>query len=417
MSQYTIYYDNVQNRLFLKKDNDISIPGPAEELNNQLSNFYENNRVNNNQNNNPNNLVEINSSQFFEKFKSLRGPKGDKGEQGIQGLRGHPGVCNCNSALLMEKIDTLEKRIIELEKERIKNNNTISNNPNNTYNTISNNPNTSNFNNINPNNNNPNTLNFNNNNPNNNDKISLLERKIDELINHNLISNKLLQNNKYNIGFKVIPIAGVDEIQLTIKNNIYDSIYLGIDNQIKSNNDIKIAKFINNTDINDIQYFPLINNNNNVNIRLNYNKSLNVVKITDIKSDIEKIEATIYNINSIIKKTVSLHLFFEIHSINQSNNINHSIYPYYNNKYDIKSPNNTCITSVKRVRLSDEIDDIEIPLFKDDYQNYGNLYLFVRLGLTKRSEEDLLGIDIHNNPTYGYIALKEFNLSFNCYVG
>ena len=175
MSDYTICYDNKLNKVYLKKSNQSTdnksmdhIPYDSYEntaltdLNNQLNNIYNVNNnydskhnydVNNNydsKNNydvnnnydsknydsknifskNNNELVEVDSSLFFEKFKHQRGAKGEQGIQGIQGLRGFPGpagkdgVCNCGDLKhLLQRIDTLEKIVIELSKKNIKQNN------------------------------------------------------------------------------------------------------------------------------------------------------------------------------------------------------------------------------------------------------------------------------------------------------
>jgi hypothetical protein len=157
MSDYTICYDNKLNKVYLKKSNQSTdnknmnhIPYDSYEntaltdLNNQLNNIYDTNNnysknnydVNNNydtnnydSNNNysknifpknNNELVEVDSSLFFEKFKHQRGAKGEQGIQGIQGLRGFPGppgkdgICNCGDLKhLLQRIDTLEKIVIE----------------------------------------------------------------------------------------------------------------------------------------------------------------------------------------------------------------------------------------------------------------------------------------------------------------
>ena len=76
MSDYTICYDNKLNKVYLKKSNQSTdnknmnhIPYDSYEntaltdLNNQLNNIY---NVNNNYSKNNNELVEVDSSLFFE---------------------------------------------------------------------------------------------------------------------------------------------------------------------------------------------------------------------------------------------------------------------------------------------------------------------------------------------------------------
>ena len=135
MSEYTICYDNKLNKVYLKKNSNLTIDdnkniinnhipydsyenNALSDLNNQLNNIYDNNNSKNN-----NELIEVDSSLFFEKFKHQRGPKGEQGIQGIQGLRGFPGPsgkdCVCNSSdlkHLLQRIDVLEKNFIELSK-------------------------------------------------------------------------------------------------------------------------------------------------------------------------------------------------------------------------------------------------------------------------------------------------------------
>lgn len=353
MSQFTIYYDKEENRLFMQKDNDISIPGPAEELNNQLTEFYNNSKQ---INQSSQSLIEINTLSFFEKFKFQRGPKGEKGEPGIMGPQGPKGD-DTSSAILLERIEQMEKKINELS----------------------------------------------------------------EIIKTTKQLEIQTQKKKHTIGFKVDQKQLTNEIKLTIKKNIndvyniYDTFYIGTNKIIKNIDNLKIEKFVNKNDVNDIQYFPstFINNfDNGINIKL-HNKPLNTIKISNISPSIIKPEAVTYNINKIIKKNVSLYLFFEIHT---TQTISHPfLFPYYDAKYNSTCPNNTCLTAVKRVKLSDDIDNIEIPLYCENSE-LTNVVLHVRIGLTRKNEEELESTDINKNKVYGYIPMSEFDVSFNLVV-
>ena len=45
--------------------------------------------------------------------------------------------------------------------------------------------------------------------------------------------------------------------------------------------------------------------------------------------------------------------------------------------------------------------------------NLEEVLLYIRIGLTKKNEEELFGRDINNNQIYGYIPINEFNISFD----
>jgi hypothetical protein len=126
-----------------------------------------------------------------------------------------------------------------------------------------------------------------------------------------------------------------------------------------------------------------------------------------------------YNTNKIIEKNLSLFIFFELHSkINNEEykDNDNRLFPYYNNKYKQNSPNNTCLSTVKKIKINkitnnfDEDDEFEIPFLND--LNLNDVLLYVRIGLTKKNEEELFGTDINNNQIFGYIPLNEFNISF-----
>ena len=120
----------------------------------------------------------------------------------------------------------------------------------------------------------------------------------------------------------------------------------------------------------------------------------------------------------IIEKNLSLFIFFELHSKinNEDYKDNDRMFPYYNNKYKTSSPNNTCLSTVKKIKINkindifDEEDEIEISFLND--LNLNDVLLYIRIGLTKKNEEELFGTDINNNQIYGYIPLNEFNISF-----
>jgi hypothetical protein len=480
MSGYTICYDNKLNKVYLKKNSNETnnhIPydsydsNALADLNTQLNNIYESNKnefnkhefnknefnkhESNNYKKNNNELVEVDSSLFFEKFKHQRGPKGEKGEQGLQGLRGFPGpagkdgVCNCGDIKnLLNRIDTLEKIVIELSKKNmnpvkkpennippaiIENNNSISTN----YidNLVNNNPKIISENNKIPTNYIDNLVNsgsVNNNYVNNN------------LINNNLINNKNKINNKKKLiySFKTTHneernfknLHSNNDIKLTFRNKrtlLYDTFYLYDDtNNLMTNyslENMNIDIFTNKDDYNDIQYFPTnaINIYGNV-IKLKKN-GLNIIKLKNIVCNIKQsinnnsnnIVGIMYNTNKIIEKNLSLFIFFELHT--KINNEGYKdmqyLFPYYNNKYKQTNPNNTCLNSVKRIKINkinnnfDEDDEIEISFFNEI--NLEEVLLYIRIGLTKKNEEELFGRDINNNQIYGYIPINEFNISFD----
>ena len=137
-----------------------------------------------------------------------------------------------------------------------------------------------------------------------------------------------------------------------------------------------------------------------------------------INNNSNNIIGIMYNTNKIIEKNLSLFIFFELHSkINNDNYKNNErMFPYYNNKYNQNSPNNTCLNTVKKIKINktnnifDEDDEVEISFLND--LNLNDVLLYVRIGLTKKNEEELFGTDINNNQIYGYIPLNEFNISF-----
>ena len=473
MSGYTICYDNKLNKVYLKKNSNETnnhIPydsydsNALADLNTQLNNIYESNKnefnkhESNNYKKNNNELVEVDSSLFFEKFKHQRGPKGEKGEQGLQGLRGFPGpagkdgVCNCGDIKnLLNRIDTLEKIVIELSKKNmnhvkkpennippaiIENNNSISSSTNYIDNILNNNPKIISENNKISTNYIDNLVN--NNSVNNN------------YVNNNSVNNNLINNNKNKINNKKKLIYAFktthneernfknlhsnNDIKLTFRNKrtlLYDTFYLYDDiNNLMTNyslENMNIDIFTNKDDYNDIQYFPTnaINIYGNV-IKLKKN-GLNIIKLKNIVCNIKQsinnntnnIVGIMYNTNKIIEKNLSLFIFFELHT--KINNEGYKdmeyLFPYYNNKYKQTSPNNTCLNSVKRIKINkinnnfDVDDELEISFFNQ--LNLDEILLYIRIGLTKKNEEELFGTDINNNQIYGYIPINEFNISFD----
>jgi hypothetical protein len=469
MSDYTICYDNKLNKVYLKKNSNQTdnkdiinnhIPYDSydnkalSDLNNQLNNIYEANNYNNNnysKNNisqkNTNELVEVDSSLFFEKFKHQRGQKGEQGIQGIQGLRGFPGppgkdgICNCGDINnLLHRLDTLEKIVIELSKKNIKLNNDTSlpkNNNSHIQPKTNVETSTSYVNNI-SSNSRINSNNLENNNVQQND--NLLNNKI----NNNKINNNKINNNKIlKYGIKISNneernfknLNSNNDIKLTFRNKrslLYDTLYLYDEmyNNLITNysiEDMNIDIFKNKNDNNDIQYFPTNINNIYGNVIKLKGIGLNIIKIKNIVCNIKQsinnnnrnnIVGIMYNTNQIIEKNLSLFIFFELHSKinNEGYKDNDHMFPYYNNKYKQASPNNTCLNTVKKIKINkinnnfDEDDEVEL-LFLNDI-NLNDVLLYVRIGLTKKNEEELFGTDINNNQVYGYIPLNEFNISF-----
>ena len=192
---------------------------------------------------------------------------------------------------------------------------------------------------------------------------------------------------------------------------------------------MNIDIFKNKDDYNDIQYFPT----NPINIYGNVIKlkkqGLNIIKLKNIMCNIKQsinnnnnnnnIIGIMYNTNKIIEKNLSLFIFFELHT--KINNEGYKdmqyLFPYYNNKYKQTNPNNTCLNSIKRIKINkinnnfDEDDEIEISFFNEI--NLEEVLLYIRIGLTKKNEEELFGRDINNNQIYGYIPINEFNISFD----
>lgn len=482
MSDYTICYDNKLNKVYLKKSPDNKnmnhIPYDSYEntaltdLNNQLNNIYDsknNYDVNNNYSKNifpknNNELVEVDSSLFFEKFKHQRGAKGEQGIQGIQGLRGFPGppgkdgICNCGDLKhLLQRIDTLEKIVIELSKKNIKQNN------DNIQQKNTDNPPISYVNNI-LNNTQTNDL-FNNKLINNNLQNERLENNIllnsrlqNERLENNSLSNDRLNNNNNNnirntkiINDKKIIKYGIkisnneernfknlnsnNDIKLTFRNKqrslFYDTLYLydELYNNLITNysiEDMNIDIFKNKYDNSDIQYFPTNINTIHGNVIPLKGNGLNIIKLKNIVCNIKQsinnnsnnIVGIMYNTNKIIEKNLSLFIFFELHSKinNEGYKDNDRMFPYYNNKYKQNSPNNTCLNTVKKIKINkinnnfDEDDEVEISFLNDI--NLHDVLLYIRIGLTKKNEEELFGTDINNNQIYGYIPLNEFNISF-----
>ena len=497
MSDYTICYDNKLNKVYLKKSNQSSdnkniikshIPYDSYEntaltdLNNQLNNIYDSNNNHDSNNYNVNNIfpknnneiVEVDSSLFFEKFKHQRGPKGEKGEQGVQGLRGFPGptgkdgICNCGDLNhLLQRIDTLEKIVIELSKKNIKQNNDqsisndniqLKNNDNNLFNIDNIQPKINDtvpisyVNNI-LNNTQSNDL-FNNRLINNNSSNNRLQN---ERLENNSLSNNNSSNNNNNIirntkitndkkiikyGIKISNneernfknLNSNNDIKLTFRNKqrslFYDTLYLydELYNNLITNysiEDMNIDIFKNKYDNNDVQYFPTNINTIHGNVIPLKGSGLNIIKLKNIVCNIKQsinnsnnIVGIMYNTNKIIEKNLSLFIFFELHSKinNEGYKDNDHMFPYYNNKYKNSNPNNTCLSTVKKIKINktnnnfDEDDEVEISFLNDI--NLHDVLLYVRIGLTKKNEEELFGTDINNNQIYGYIPLNEFNISF-----
>ena len=454
MSEYTICYDNKLNKVYLKKNSNLTLDNKniinnhipydsyennaLSDLNNQLNNIYDNN--NNSKNNE---LIEVDSSLFFEKFKHQRGPKGEQGIQGIQGLRGFPGPsgkdCICNGSdfkHLLQRIDLLEKNFIELSK---KYNDNIQS-KNNTDSTI---------------NNDNNILR----NSSSNDKFSnnLQHDKFSNNFQNNLqnnrSNNKIINNRKIlKYGIKISNneernfknLNSNNDIKLTFRNKqrslFYDTLYLSDElyNNLITNysiQDMNIDIFRNKYDNNDVQYFPTNINTIYGNVIPLKGNGLNIIKLKNIVCNIKQsisnnnnnsnsnsnsnnIVGIMYNTNRIIEKNLSLFIFFELHTKinNEVYKENEYIFPYYNNKYKQNSPNNTCLNTVKKIKINkisnnfDEDDEVEISFLND--LNLNDVLLYIRIGLTKKNEEELFGTDINNNQVYGYIPLNEFNISF-----
>ena len=479
MSEYIIYYDNTYNKVYFKKNpnykkesdilddidnklnnidnklsniNITSNNDSLSDINNQLKNIYE---LSGNPKKNTNDIIEIDSSLFFEKFRYQKGPKGEKGEQGIQGLRGFPGIqgpegqkgqqgpqgpqgpqgqqgqqgppgissdnnCKCIDIInkLSDKINLLETKLNDLYIKNINNNldyNNIDNKNKDVKNTDVKNTDFKN-------------TDFKNTDVKNNEKIDNIEYS-NKIINNNYFTSNFIYKIKmtYNEEKNFKKIFSNNDIKLSIKNNIYDSLYLFDNNNIQNNFFINIDKkydiFHNKYNSEDIQHFPIDNNEIFWNIIKLKNNNLNIIKIKNIKwlikqniiNNNDDIIGITYNIDKIINKSVSLYIFFELHSHSENNKIN----PYYDNKYNNYIPNNTCLTNVKYIKIDklkgqyDNNNEIEI-LFNNTDLNYALLY--VRLGLTYNNEEELLSIDIKKNSLFGYIPLNEFNVSFDCNV-
>jgi hypothetical protein len=467
MSDYTICYDNKLNKVYLKKSNQSQdnkniinshIPYDSYEnnalsdLNNQLNNIYDaNNYDANNFPKNNNQLVEVDSSLFFEKFKHQRGPKGEQGIQGIQGLRGFPGptgkdgICNCGDLKhLLQRIDTLEKIVIELSKKNIKQNNIKDQQE------IIENIEPKIIDNIQPKINIDTSVSYVNNILNNTHSNDLFNNRLtnDRLTNNNSSNNntKIINNKKIiKYGIKISNneernfknLNSNNDIKLTFRNKqrslFYDTLYLydELYNNLITNysiEDMNIDIFKNKYDNNDIQYFPTNINTIHGNIIPLKGTGLNVIKLKNIVCNIKQsinnnstsnnIVGIMYNTNKIIEKNLSLFIFFELHSKinNEGYKDNERMFPYYNNKYKNSNPNNTCLNTVKKIKINktnnnfDEDDEVEISFLNDI--NLNDVLLYVRIGLTKKNEEELFGTDINNNQIYGYIPLNEFNISF-----
>ena len=391
MSDYTICYDNKLNKVYLKKSNQSQdnkniinshIPYDSYEnnalsdLNNQLNNIYDSNNSDANiypKNNNQ--LVEVDSSLFFEKFKHQRGPKGEQGIQGIQGLRGFPGptgkdgICNCGDLKhLLQRIDTLEKIVIELSKKNIKQNNVkdqqeiIENiqpkinidTPVSYVNNILNNTNSNDlFNSRLSNNNlsnnwlqNDRLINDNNNSSNNNSSNNNSSNNNTKIINNKIINNKIINNKKIiKYGIKISNneernfknLNSNNDIKLTFRNKqrslFYDTLYLydELYNNLITNysiEDMNIDIFKNKFDNSDIQYFPTNINTIHGNVIPLKGIGLNIIKLKNIVCNIKQsinnnntsnttsnnIVGIMYNTNKIIEKNLSLFIFFELHS-------------------------------------------------------------------------------------------------------
>jgi hypothetical protein len=188
---------------------------------------------------------------------------------------------------------------------------------------------------------------------------------------------------------------------------------------------MNIDIFKNKYDNNDVQYFPTNINTIHGNVIPLKGSGLNIIKLKNIVCNIKQsinnnsnIVGIMYNTNKIIEKNLSLFIFFELHSKinNEGYKDNDRMFPYYNNKYKQNSPNNTCLNTVKKIKINktnnifDEDDEIDISFLNDI--NLNDVLLYIRIGLTKKNEEELFGTDINNNQAYGYIPLNEFNISF-----
>ena len=160
----------------------------------------------------------------------------------------------------------------------------------------------------------------------NNEGINNIEY-LNNINNSNYFTNNFIYKikMKYNEEKNFKKIFSNNDIKLSIKNNIYDSLYLFDNNNIQNESIINIDKkydiFQNKYNFNDIQHFPIDNNEIFGNIIKLRNNNLNIIKLKNIKwlmkqniiNNNDDIMCITYDVDKIISKSVSLYIFFELH--------------------------------------------------------------------------------------------------------
>ena len=269
-------------------------------------------------------------------------------------------------------------------------------------------------------------------------------------INQNQKQNQLNRTLLY--GIKKTNITELNNNKLSsssyfkmMKNNdhgnhvVYDSFYLSPNileiNEHSSYNYIhskKVEKFTNIFDKNDYQYFPIdyipagfpINIKNNQSIFNNliiHNLSWNIIQnIHDSKYEDTGLLGIVPNVDEFIYKNINLTLNFELHSqiplqllTNKGN-----IIPYRNNNIQVINPSKTCLFQVKNVKINKLNgfleEKINIPL--TNFYNLHNSLLCIRISLDDDETYYLKGFNNNNKLTYGYIPLNQIIINFDYYL-
>ena len=218
---------------------------------------------------------------------------------------------------------------------------------------------------------------------------------------------------------------------------IFDSFYLfpnisEINTITETNiiNEKKIELFNNNTDMNDIQYFPIdfVPCGVNIPLRSSHAKFKKLIiknifwnifqSINSNNYELDELLCIVPQKNEFVYRKINLQINVEIHSqvsSNISKNFENKILPYKNDKIKYSTPANSCLYKVLDIKIDklngSYFENLEIELV--DELSIDCALLCLRISVPEESIELLKGFDKNNNTLFGNIPFSQFILNFD----
>ena len=374
MSNINLYYDNRNNRVFIRNNQPQQRQQPHPPT--QQQHTQETNDLDGNQ------LLEISVKDFFEKFQPPHANsniiEGPRGFPGLIGPQGPPG-----KGLDDELVKSLKTIVSEYKKPK-----------------------------------------------------HLQKDKIHSLLyglkktnvcesNYNGVSSssyfKIMKNNEYDNDIIYDSFYLPPNILEINEYSHYNYVH-----------DRKIEKFTNIHDTNDNHYFPMEYTPSGFPVHVHsqaqnlviQNITWNIVQfLNDSKYEDFHLLGTLLSKNTIKTKKIKLNLHFELHTQIPYHLIKNrtNIMPYIDDNINILNPSQTCVTHIQTIQIEtlngSYEDNIRINL--DDLvriKDIKNVLLCVRISVDKKTIHHLKGLDINDKQNFGYIPFTQFLLNFDYYI-